>query len=458
MEAKRLSRRRFLQMSASTVTALGALSLAGCAPALPGAQPAGSGSGAAAPATETATLNFVVDTINEGHVQVRNEWSQKFSEQHEGITVNHQPVPGQDYNTRIQTLFAAGTPPDVYRYLQEITPIVTVVEKNLHLRLDDYVERDNYDLSDFRPDAVGLYAWDGGLYALPRDYGNQNLFYNLDLFEEAGLEPPSADWENTDYTFDVFLEQTQQLTKRSGNRTEQWGFLVNRGWRPWASWVYSNGGVAVNRDDRGMATEIALTEPNAVEAMQFLQDLMYTHEIAPRPDLESELGGFDLFASGRVAIMLTNPSAVNQFRTIEAFNWDVGALPIGNGDRRGTGGGGTGWAGTAATQIPDAVWEFLAFISSPEAELDEVRVGATTPSRVSVVMSEAFLDPNKPPKNAIGFAQAQEYVVRDPVHVNWPEIFQRILVPNMDRLWSGSASAQEVAEAIKSEADPLFAQ
>ncbi len=452
MENRHVSRRRFLQMSAG-VAAVGAL--AACAPVAPG-QPAASGD--AAPAAEVATLTFVVDTINEGHVGIRNEWSQKFSEENPEIKVDHQPVPGQDYNTKIQTLFAAGTPPDVYRYLQEVTPIVTVVEKNLHLRLDDYVERDNYDLADFRPDAVALYTWDGGLYALPRDYGNQNLFYNLDLFEEAGLTPPSADWTNTDYTFDVFLDQTQQLTKKSGDRTEQWGFLVNRGWRPWASWVYNNGAAVVNKDDRGVATEIALTDPKAVEAMQFIQDLMYTHEVAPRPDLESEMGGFELFASGRVAIMLTNPSAVNQFRTIEAFKWDVGALPIGKAERRGTGGGGTGWAGTAATQIPDGVWKFLAYISSPEAELDEVSVGATTPSRESVVLSEAFLDPNKPPAHARGFADAQEYVVRDPVHVNWPEVFQRVVNPNMDRLWSGSASAAEVAEAIKAEADPLLAQ
>jgi len=101
-------------------------------------------------------------------------------------------------------------------------------------------------------------------------------------------------------------------------------------------------------------------------------------------------------------------------------------------------------------------WKFLGYISSPEAELDEVAVGATTPSRISIVTSEAFLDPTKPPKNAIGFAQAQEYVVRDPVHSKWPEVIGRVINPNMDRLWSGSASAQEVADAIKAEGDPLF--
>ena len=69
-----------------------------------------------------------------------------------------------------------------------------------------------------------------------------------------------------------------------------------------------------------------MADPEVVEATQFLQDLVYKHEVAPRPDVESELGGVDLFATGCVAVMLTNPSAVNQFRVIEAFTWDVGTI------------------------------------------------------------------------------------------------------------------------------------
>ena len=357
-----------------------------------------------------------------------------------------------------QTLFAAGTPPDIYRYLQEITPIITVSQKALHLQLDDYIAADAYDLSDFRPDAVRLYQWEGKTFALPRDYGNQNLFYNVDIFEEAGVEPPPVDWEESSFTFEVFLDMLQRLVKREGDRVTQWGFLVNRGQRPWASWVYSNGGALVHKDDAGIATESAMADEATVEALQFLQDLMYKYEVSPRPDLESELGGVELFSTGRVAVMLTNPSAVNQFRPIEAFRWDVGTIPIGKAARRGTGGGGTGWASGAGTKHPQEAWGFLKHITSVQAELDEVSVGATTPSRVSVVTSESFLDPNLPPKNAKGFAQAQEFVVRDPVHVNWPEITQRIYTPNMDLLWSGTEDAATVGARIKQESAALFAQ
>jgi multiple sugar transport system substrate-binding protein len=415
------------------------------------------GEAGAQPATAEVTLSFIVDTINEGHIAARNKWAEDFMAANPGVTIDHQPVP-QDYNTKIQTLFAAGTPPDIYRYLQEVTPIITVAQKNLHLQLDDYVAKESYDLTDFRPEAVALYRWEDKLYALPRDYGNQNVFYNVDLFEAAGVPLPPADWEDKRWNFETFLDAAMQLTQREGERTTQWGFLVNRGQRPWASWLYSNGGGLVHKNDQGVATESAMTDEASVEALQFVQDLMHTHKVAPTPDMESELGGFELFASGIVAMMINNPSAVNRYRTIEAFQWDVATIPIGKAERRGTGGGGTGWAAAAATKAPDWAWKFVAYISSPEAELAEVAVGATTPSRISVVTSEAFLSPDKPPKNAAAFAQAQEYVVRDPVHVLWPEITQRIYGPKMDELWSGAKDAAAVAQGIADEANPLFAR
>lgn len=453
MQQRMISRRQFLRLSAATTVMAG---LAACVPAVaPGGegQPAGG-----APAAAQVVLAFVCDVINEGHTQVRDKWAADFTAANPGIKVEHQTIPGPDYNTKIQTLFAAGTPPDMYRYLQEITPIVTVDAKQTHLQLDDYIARDNYDLSDFRPDAIKLYRWNNKTYALPRDYGNQNLYYNVNIFEEAGVEPPPPDWEDKDFTFEVFLDMLQRLTRKEGDRVSQWGFLVNRAQRPWASFVYSNGGALVHKDESGIATDSAMADENTVEALQFLQDLMYKYEVAPRPDLESELGGVQLFSTGRVAVMLTNPSAVNQFRTIEAFKWDVGAIPIGKAERRGTGGGGTGWATGAATKHPDEAWKFMMYITSAQAQLDEVSVGATTPSRVSVVTSEAFLNPNLPPAHAAAFAQAQEYVVRDPVHVNWPEITQRVYNPNMDLLWSGAEDAAAVGAKIKAEADPLFAQ
>lgn len=139
---RQLSRRAFLRSSA--LATVGVMGLAACA--APGAAPDGSGDGSS-PSEENVTLQFVVDIINDGHVSVRDKWSEEFMEMHPNVTVEHQPTPWGDYHTKIQTMLAAGAPADIYRYVQEVTPINAVHEKKIHIALDDFIERDNYDLS-----------------------------------------------------------------------------------------------------------------------------------------------------------------------------------------------------------------------------------------------------------------------------------------------------------------------
>ena len=222
-KSEKMNRRDFLKLGATMAAGLAAV--AACQPA-PTATPAASQAttAPAAPtsapaAVEAAKLTFVCDTINAGHGKVRDAWTQKFTAKFPTVTVEHQPVPTADYNTKIQTLFAAGTPPDIYRYLQEVVPIISAVTKKMHLQLDPYIAADKYDLSDFRKEAVNLYVWEGGTYALPRDYGDQNLFINLDLFKKAGIEPPTADWEDKNFTFDKFLEMAKALTLKTGRKS-----------------------------------------------------------------------------------------------------------------------------------------------------------------------------------------------------------------------------------------------
>jgi ABC-type glycerol-3-phosphate transport system substrate-binding protein len=133
------------------------------------------------------------------------------------------------------------------------------------------------------------------------------------------------------------------------------------------------------------------------------------------------------------------------------------AYALGRGARRGVGGGGTGWAITRATKVADEAWGLVAQIASKQGQLDEVAIGQTTPSRVSVVTGKEYLDPTQPPKNSRAFADGQDYVVRDPMHARWSEIERDVVARVMtDLLWTGQATASQVAAEIKAKADPLF--
>jgi multiple sugar transport system substrate-binding protein len=92
-----------------------------------------------------------------------------------------------DFETKITAALAAGSPPDLFRYSPGDMPLPGMIERNALRKLDPYVRRDNYDLADFRKEAVALYRWKGSLYAIPRDYGLQLLFYNSDRFTREGI-------------------------------------------------------------------------------------------------------------------------------------------------------------------------------------------------------------------------------------------------------------------------------
>ncbi len=377
------------------------------------------------------------------------QWAEKFQQK---TQVKVEATGGvAAYNNKLVGAFAAGSAPDIYRYLQANIPMPAAVERNMLLKLDPYVKRDKYDLTDFRKDSIELYRWKGALYALPRDYGLQLIYYNTDMFQKEGLQPIPADWNDKTWTFQKLQEYAVRLAK--GDR---YALFVPRGDRPWASFVYSNGGVIVKKNADGLATEMALAEKPATDALQFMQDLIYKHKVAPLPSEEAGLGTpQSLLIGGRLAMWITNPSDNNNFKTVPGLPYDVGVFPIGAGSRRGVGGGGTGWGANATTKLPDEAWAFLAYISSKEAEVDEVKIGQTTPSRVSVGTGPDFLAP--PPKNAKAFADGQEFVVRDPVHSKWPDVSRDVVKKIFDeQLWNGKSSAAQVMKEIKEKGDPYF--
>jgi len=157
-------------------------------------------------------------------------------------------------------------------------------------------------------------------------------------------------------------------------------------------------------------------------------------------------------------MFVTNPGANTWFRPNAGVPYDVGVFPLGpGGRRRGVGGGGTGWGAAAPTKHPEEAWSFLAHITSREGQLVEVKVGQTTPSRASVATGPEYLDPAQPPEHKRAFADGQDYVVRDPVAVGWPDAQRDVLNAALnERFWSGKETAAQVAKAIREQGDPLF--
>uniref|UniRef100_UPI003B3BB6CB extracellular solute-binding protein n=1 Tax=Pseudactinotalea sp. TaxID=1926260 RepID=UPI003B3BB6CB len=152
----------------------------------------------------------------------------------------------QQYNTKLNTLVAGGTPPDVL-YLHDYKAY-ELAEKNLLLNVVDYF--DQYpNLEERLPGTY--YFWDEG-----KCLGNQTgttanlLYYKKGSFDDAGLEYPPAVAADA-WDWDTFIERADALTfdsngrhpSESGfdpNRVEQFG--VSNFFGQWYPFVAANGG------------------------------------------------------------------------------------------------------------------------------------------------------------------------------------------------------------------------
>jgi multiple sugar transport system substrate-binding protein len=450
--ATRTTRRQIVRGGVAASAALGAAGLAACT------RTAQTGTGAAAPGTRpTPRRGVKLSFMSWGTApafEVRSRWAADFQSQNPGLQAEFLPVT-DPYMDKLQGVISGGQAPDIFLLDPNQVSPVLMATKRMTTDLVPFTKRDKYDLSDYRPTALDLYRYKDGLYGMPRDYGNQDIYYNASLFDTAGVTHPTADWTDSKWVFGDLITAAQKLMQvGSGGAAPTWGIHFGHGFNIWASFVWANGGEVINKEE----TACLLTEAPAVEGLQYVQDLIYRYKVAVPPDVLAQGSPYDLFGAGRLGMFVTNPSDVANFRrAATSFTWDVGALPRSGSHRRATGGGGTCWGQWADTKNPEEAWLLMQFITSPAAQISETDAGTTTPSRKSVAYSDHFIDPNRPPQHAKTFADAQEYVHPFPKHVKWLEITQA-MTEELTHLWDGSQVASQVAASIKRRVDDLLKQ
>ena len=363
----------------------------------------------------------------------------------------------QETGAKLDSLLSAGTPPDIF-YVANGADVTTRAARGSLHELGPLARRDKFETSDFFENALGLYQLCGKQYAYPLDFPNQQLYYNIDLFEQAGVKAPPTTWTDTTWTFDRFLDSARRVTKETGGGT-QWGYLTaHNAFRNWWVWVAANGGEMLDKDNK----TCLLNEPAAVEAFQFLQDLVFKHRVMPDPKQYTEAGtNLNGFFNGRGA-MSTLPPWLGQVRRDMKQRWDVAPHPRGSNAkaRWACAGGGTGLA-LASTQTGgknvNEAWELLKFASQkPQVEVF-TRINGIVPPLKSVANSPVFADPNQPPKGVKIFTDGAQFLRSDPSIVRWGDI-TRAITEELGALWSNTANARTVADGIKRKVDGILAE
>ena len=387
---------------------------------------------------EQTQINF---TVMSGAEDVAT-WElciEAFHRSNPDIRVFMENTPGgwEGYTQKLNTLFAAGTPPDTGRLASLQKPLYSSL--GLTVELSRFIERD-FNMAEYDANVFEQTKVNNGIYGLPQGVYTLVVIYNKDLFDAAGIPYPSLDWENT-WTLQEFQDIARRLTVGSGP-TKQYGFYANISPERANSFYYSEGADMFTEDGR----TATMDSPGMISTYNWLVDMIRS-EYAP-----SMLQGArdppiaEYFMTHRLGMYLTGQwemQALTQASLEDGFRFGVAPIP------RGSAGSRTvifldDYVIFTGTKHEEEAWRQISYLIQPEAQEIVIRNNAFgMPMHLPTLQrlrGEIFPTLSDAEKNVHFNSPSYAKVMFFPN--NWPEMLEACLRMN-DLLVLGERSVTE---------------
>lgn len=351
----------------------------------------------------------------------------------------------EEYAQKVQTMIAGNTAPDIMQLAEEVH---IYSSKNQLAPLNELIEEADIDLDARFGTVYNNYSQDGNVYALPDRGGSLIVYYNKDLFDEAGVEYPTEDW-----TWDDLLAASKKLTKKEGDKIVQWGVGVGDWWPLWMSFMYQNGGGIL--DDEGNPI---INSPKNIEAMQFVVDLIHKHKVAPsNKDYANmgDIGADQLFAQGKLAIDFTGFWNIGGASEVEELNWDI--APLWQHKEKGTIPFGSGLAITNQSKHKEEAFKIIEFLTGEEGQLPIVENNQDAPANMDLLNSDTFLkrDFANHPIDTETFTKSADMIIELPLIPEWNEM-QKLFTDNFAGVWTSNDSVEAALNKTQKDLEALL--
>ncbi|MFH6787010.1 MULTISPECIES: ABC transporter substrate-binding protein [Methylobacterium] len=266
----------------------------------------------------------------------------------------------QDTLVKVLTAHKSGTPPTLSVLLS--TDTFTLIDEEAIVPVDGFVKsaEDKAWLKDFFPAFLLNGQIGGQTWGIPFQRSTIVLYWNKDLFREAGLDPETAPATWAEHT--AFAEK---LTKRDGaGNTTQWGTQIpSSGFPYWMlqALAIEAGDVLASQD----GDRTYFDKPGVVEGLQYWVDLAQKRKVLAPGVVEWATTPKDFFER-KTAMMWTTTGNLTNVRNNAKFEFGVAMLPAQK--RRGspTGGGNFTISKKATPAQQEAAFRFAKWMTQPE--------------------------------------------------------------------------------------------
>lgn len=309
-------------------------------------------------------ISTLVDTWNETH------------ENQIELTV----VPATEFVTKFGASVAAGEAPDIISIDLIYTPAFASAGQLVDLT--DRVSQLPF-VDDLSPAHMTLGTFDGRNYAVPFAAEGSFLVYNIDLFEQAGLDPenPPTNWEE-------LLDASRAITALGDDIYGYYfaGACAGCNAFTFLPFIWASDGDVLS-DDFSAPT---LDDPMVREALQLYRTMWEEGLIPEGASIDSGENFVAAFSSGKIGMGGTGAFGIDNYKTnFPDLNFDVTYIPGMNGGTASFGGG-DNIGIPVGTEYVEEAWEFISWILTEEVQLEIYAANNQLPVRMSLSDNDYF--------------------------------------------------------------------
>ena len=363
---------------------------------------------------------------------------ESFNKKHPDVEVDVTYTPYAQYWTTLNTSIGGGAGPDLF-WINAVN-FYQYAEPGLIKDLEPFIESDKeFQKDDYYENMIELYSYEDDLYAAPYFVDAIGLFYNKQIFDEAGVDYPDETWTWED------IERVGAELTNAEKGVYGYGASVVSNQAGYYNLIHQAGGQIVSDDElhSGFRSDAAL------EALEFTKHLI-DEGISPDVKSQIESGLSQLFQSGRIAMYPEISPMMGE--TVETLGDAVDVAPLPSHKEEASITHGISWAMNDEVEDEALAWDLMKELTSKVGNEQIADSGFSTPAMKSV--GERWLS-SIPSVNLEVFLKEQETGVPYPVSKNTAE-WQRVEETEIQGAFLGQRTIPEALRVVSDEMDQIL--
>ncbi|MGC8970678.1 MAG: ABC transporter substrate-binding protein [bacterium] len=402
-------------------------------------------------------------------VPVLDELIANFNKTHPKIEVKAIIVPYEEYDPKLFSMWAAGTPPDIFWCAAE-SGYVDHAIRDMNFTLNSFITRDkkSIDINDFYPAAIEGATFRGDIKGLPFAQAYTAVFYNATLFDNAGIKYPTTSWTDKTWTWDKMVEIAKKLTKdiNGDGRIDQYGLLDTRDLFEIA-WAW--GGDMFDADvykgypPKRLALDKVKNYNALLKALQERADLLYKHKVSPTPatlQVIEQMG--PPLKTGKVGMVISGDWSIWGAMP-KNYKWGIAAVPYSVPNVKKVCLYTDPLEIARTSKYINEAWEFVKYLASPSSQKILIEKTSRISSRQSlrkdyIEKISSFLVNSKKELEEV-LSGAFKYCQEDAEHTVFGFYqLQSVWTSETDPLWLGKKQPKEVLDTLIEKVNQAIAE